>query len=61
MPNGKKAGERCINLSDDNLCKIFGRKDRPEVCENFKASKDSCGATNQQATEIIAYWEKVTS
>ncbi|RYV04169.1 hypothetical protein SOPP22_00020 [Shewanella sp. OPT22] len=60
MPNGKKAGDRCINLSDENLCKIFGHADRPKVCEDFKATKDACGETNQQAMEIIAYWENVT-
>ena len=61
MPNCKRAGERCINLSDDNLCQIFGRADRPKVCEEFKASIDACGKTNQQAMAIIAHWESVTS
>ena len=60
MPYGKKAGERCVNLSEDNLCKIFGRSDRPQVCEAFKATEDVCGNSNQQAIEIISYLEKVT-
>ncbi|MCK9818061.1 YkgJ family cysteine cluster protein, partial [Pseudomonas sp. MAFF 302046] len=32
MPNGKPAGERCIHLSVEHLCALFGRPERPPVC-----------------------------
>ena len=29
MPNGKPAGERCVQLSVENLCSIFGQPGAP--------------------------------
>jgi len=29
MPDGKPAGVRCVQLADDNRCKIFGQPERP--------------------------------
>lgn len=49
MPNGKLAGERCIQLDDDNLCLIFGQPDRPKVCAQFSAEPDICGTTPDEA------------
>ncbi|WP_076414207.1 YkgJ family cysteine cluster protein [Shewanella sp. UCD-KL12] len=61
MPMGKLAGERCIQLSDDNLCKIFGMKERPEVCSSFTATEDVCGKTNAEAISLITYLESQTN
>ena len=61
MPNGKPAGIRCINLSDDNLCLIFGAPDRPDVCSDFDATIDVCGKTNQQALILITELEQLTN
>ncbi|QFU25051.1 YkgJ family cysteine cluster protein [Shewanella eurypsychrophilus] len=60
MPNGKPAGERCIQLSDDNLCKIFGLDERPDVCSSFTATTDVCGTTNTDAIRLISYLEAQT-
>ncbi|WP_117239894.1 YkgJ family cysteine cluster protein, partial [Klebsiella pneumoniae] len=32
MPQGKPANVRCVQLSEDNLCNIFGSIHRPTVC-----------------------------
>ncbi len=61
MPNGKKAGERCIQLDDHNLCKIFDQPQRPALCDAFKADSEICGTSNQQAMENLIYLELVTS
>ena len=53
MPQGKPAGVRCIQLTDDNRCKLFGQPERPAVCIGFKADLDICGATNEEAFENI--------
>jgi len=37
MPEGKIAGNRCIQLDENNLCKLFGHPSRPKVCREFKA------------------------
>ncbi len=30
MPEGKPAGERCLHLTVDNLCDLFGKPERVE-------------------------------
>ncbi|WP_299795841.1 YkgJ family cysteine cluster protein [uncultured Shewanella sp.] len=61
MPDGKAAGERCVQLSEDNLCKIFGSKERPDVCSSFSATYDVCGSSNNEALRLIAFLESQTS
>ena len=61
MPNGKAAGERCVQLSDDNSCLIFGSPDRPAVCSDFEASLDGCGDSNEEALWLITNLESQTS
>ncbi|QYJ71515.1 YkgJ family cysteine cluster protein [Shewanella sp. FJAT-51649] len=61
MPNGKATGERCVQLSDDNLCLIFGSPDRPAVCSDFEASLDVCGDSNEEALWLITNLESQTS
>ncbi len=60
MPHGKAAGVRCIQLDDENLCKIFGHTDRPDVCSDFSASIDVCGSSNEQALWLITELEQYT-
>ncbi|MGF1707174.1 YkgJ family cysteine cluster protein [Enterovibrio baiacu] len=60
MPNGKAAGERCIQLNDENLCKIFGQPDRPAVCSQFKADREICGTTNAHAMAVLIELETLT-
>ncbi|WP_221069921.1 YkgJ family cysteine cluster protein [Vibrio alfacsensis] len=60
MPNGKPAGERCIQLNDDNLCKLFGNPERPKVCHDFKPCSVVCGKSNQEALTNITELEQMT-
>lgn len=60
MPNGKPAGVRCVQLNDENLCKIFGQPERPAVCSQFKADRDICGSTNQYAIKVLTELEALT-
>lgn len=60
MPDGKPAGVRCIQLNEDNLCKLFGKPDRPTVCHAFKAEISICGKDNQDAINIITELETIT-
>ncbi|WP_070414825.1 YkgJ family cysteine cluster protein [Pseudomonas lundensis] len=61
MPEGKLAGERCLHLSVDNLCDLFGRPERPDVCGSFKADIEVCGSTREEAINLIGWWEQVTA
>ncbi len=60
MPKGKKAGERCVQLDDNDLCLLFGKAERPKVCGAFQAEVDICGHTRGQAMDNIIYLESVT-
>ena len=60
MPNGKPAGERCIQLDDHNLCKLFNMPERPNVCLAFKADMHVCGDTNQVAMDNLIHLEAIT-
>ncbi|ENK2023580.1 YkgJ family cysteine cluster protein [Vibrio sp. 665] len=60
MPKGKPAGVRCVQLNDDNLCKLFGKPERPKVCHDFKPCPIVCGNTNQEALDNISELEQLT-
>nr|WP_321412275.1 YkgJ family cysteine cluster protein [uncultured Carboxylicivirga sp.] len=60
MPKGKPAGVKCVNLSDDFSCKIFGHPDRPGVCGGFTAEKLVCGDTQKDAFKILSELEGIT-
>jgi Fe-S-cluster containining protein len=61
MPDGKKAGERCIQLDSNNLCLLFGLPQRPHLCDRFKADVDVCGDSNELALENLIHLEQITS
>ncbi|PYE50178.1 YkgJ family cysteine cluster protein [Paenibacillus barcinonensis] len=61
MPEGKPAGERCVQLTEDNRCAIFGQPDRPPVCSGLQAEEEMCGSTNQEAFERLAQLEHQTA
>ena len=60
MPDGKPAGVRCIQLDDDNLCRIFGQPQRPAVCSEFDADLSVCGDSSAQALALITELEEAT-
>ena len=61
MPDGKPAGERCIQLDENNLCLLFGKDTRPGVCGGFKAELEVCGNTNEEAIINITALEAITA
>lgn len=61
MPNGKAAGVRCLHLTDDFLCAIFGHPERPSVCSGFAAEPDVCGNSRDEAIKLIGWLEQVTA
>lgn len=60
MPNGKKAGERCVHLTADYLCALFGDERRPLWCRQFQAEEWACGLNREQALTILADLEQIT-
>ena len=52
MPHGKPAGVRCVQLTSDNRCRLFGSPERPAVCLALRPSDEMCG---QSAAEAFTY------
>lgn len=60
MPAGKPAGVRCIQLTDDNRCKLFGLPERPAVCVRLRPSEEMCGENAEQALAYLIHLEEIT-
>ncbi|MEI6148499.1 MAG: YkgJ family cysteine cluster protein [bacterium] len=60
LPQGKPAGLRCVQLTENGRCKLFGHADRPEVCVRLKPSTEMCGQTDPQAYGYLAWLEDAT-
>ena len=60
MPNGKPAGVRCNQLTEDNRCKLFGHPDRPDVCVRLRPNVEMCGDSADHALPWLAALEVET-
>jgi hypothetical protein len=60
MPGGKPAGVRCVQLTPDNRCALFGHPDRPTVCNRLQANEEMCGDTAAYALIYLAELELAT-
>lgn len=60
MPDGKPAGVRCIQLDDENRCRVFGHPSRPTFCGGLQASREMCGDSSEHAMRWLAQLEKAT-
>ncbi|MGJ7117915.1 YkgJ family cysteine cluster protein [Morganella morganii] len=61
MPEGKPANTRCVQLSAQNLCLIFGSPLRPAVCAGLQPSWEMCGESRDDAMTYLLDLEKQTS
>ena len=60
MPDGKPAGVRCVQLSDDYRCLIFGQPERPAVCARLRPSASMCGNSRDEAMARLLTMEQLT-
>lgn len=60
MPNGKPAGVRCVQLTPENMCLLFGHPDRPEVCRQLRPDVIMCGSDSSQAMKYLDELEQMT-
>ena len=61
MEQGKPAGVRCCQLSEDGRCLIFGTPLRPAVCSSLAPDREMCGTSTEEAMRQLAEWERSTS
>lgn len=60
MPQGKRAGERCVQLGDDLRCALFGDPRRPACCSGLQPSEEMCGESREFALRWIETLERDT-
>ncbi|HEY0006246.1 MAG TPA: YkgJ family cysteine cluster protein [Pyrinomonadaceae bacterium] len=60
MPQGKAAGVRCVQLTEDARCLLFGKPERPEVCKSLRPSEEMCGQTAREALVTLTLLERAT-
>ncbi|OZI63450.1 YkgJ family cysteine cluster protein [Bordetella genomosp. 11] len=61
MPQGKPAGVRCVQLTDDMRCAVFGQPERPDFCGGLRPAADMCGADREHAIAWLARLEQATA
>lgn len=60
MPHGKPAGVRCVQLTDDNRCKLFGLPERPATCVRLRPGAEMCGSSAEEAMVYLGDLELLT-
>jgi hypothetical protein len=60
MPHGKPAFVRCVQLTEDDRCALFGKPERPAVCQNLRPTEDMCGSSREEALERLVALEALT-
>ena len=61
MPQGKPAGVRCVQLTEDLRCAIFDDPARPACCGGLQPSREMCGTTREEAMVWLARLERLTA
>lgn len=61
MPQGKPAGVRCVQLTEDNRCKLFGKPERPAVCRSLRPTEEMCGKSTEEALARLNFLEQATA
>lgn len=57
----KPAGVRCVQLDEQDRCKLFGLPERPQVCVSLKPEPDMCGDSREQAMRWLGATEALTT
>ncbi len=60
MPHGKPAGVRCVQLTADNRCTLYGKPERPAVCVRLQPHPDMCGNSVAEAMLLLSALELAT-
>ena len=61
MPSGKPAGVRCVQLTADNRCQLFGLPTRPLVCTRLRPMPEMCHETAAEALAWLTWLEQETA
>lgn len=57
MPQGKAAGQRCVQMDEHERCLLFGLPSRPAVCVSLQPAPEMCGESRAQAMAWLGQLE----
>lgn len=57
----KPAGVRCVQLTAENACALFGDPRRPAVCASLQPAPEMCGDDRAQALRWLGHMERNTA
>lgn len=60
MPDGKPAGVRCVQLDEQQRCRLFGDPRRPAFCGSLQPSAEMCGDNREHALQWLGELERQT-
>ncbi|MBI5671177.1 MAG: YkgJ family cysteine cluster protein [Chloroflexi bacterium] len=60
MLQGKPSGVRCVQLTPDNRCAIYGHPERPAVCNRLRPMEEMCGSSAEEALAYLYELERLT-
>ena len=61
MPQGKPAGQPCVNLDRNDLsCRIWGTPAYPDCCQRFMPESEFCGNSRGEALQLLRFFELST-
>lgn len=61
MPQGKPAGVRCVQLTPNGRCLLFGKPERPAVCGALRPTAEMCGESAAEALTWLTWLEEATT
>ncbi len=61
LPEGKAAGVRCLHLTAEIRCALFGLPERPSTCVGLQPQREMCGESSEQAMGTLLRWEMLTA
>jgi Fe-S-cluster containining protein len=61
MPGGKPAGVRCVHLTFEDRCALYGGPERPAVCAALRPMAEMCGSSREEALAYLAALESATA
>jgi len=60
MPQGKPAGVKCAQLTEDFKCSVFGLPERPSFCGSLRPHPEMCGESQGEALRWLIKLEQLT-
>ena len=58
---GPIPGMPCVQLTADGKCRLWGKPERPAVCDSFRPQRELCGTSRAHAVRNLTRLERQTA